>query len=83
MTKIDPKISKECVSYCKIPTQDKKRGTFPKNPTAGPQTIYTSGDQTYKVLQILYNKLKGNTIVWFLGHMPCISKSDFVENFLA
>ena len=24
---IDPKISKKCVSYCKIPTQDKNHGT--------------------------------------------------------
>ena len=24
---IDPKISKKCVSYCKISTQDKNRGT--------------------------------------------------------
>ena len=35
---IDPKISKKCVSCCKIPTQDKKRGTCPQNSTAGPQT---------------------------------------------
>ena len=34
----DPKISKKGASYCKIPTQDKKRGTCPQYPTAGPQT---------------------------------------------
>ena len=27
---IDPKISKKCVSYCKIPTQDKNHGTSHK-----------------------------------------------------
>ena len=40
MTKIFPEISKKGVSYSKIPTQDKKRGTSPKNPTAGPQTYW-------------------------------------------
>ena len=35
---IDPKISKKCLNYCKNPTHDKKRGTWPQNPTAGPQT---------------------------------------------
>ena len=38
----DPKISKKCVSCCKIPTQDKKRGTCPKNPVAGPQTNWAA-----------------------------------------
>ena len=37
---IDPKISKKCVSYCKIRTKDKNRGTPPQNPTAGPQTYW-------------------------------------------
>ena len=38
---IDPKISTKWVSYGKIPTQDKKCGTCPQNPTAGPQTYWT------------------------------------------
>ena len=37
---IDPKISKKCISYCKNSTPDKKRGSFPQNPTAGPQTYW-------------------------------------------
>ena len=37
-SKIDPKISKKCVSYCKNPTHEKKRGTCPQKPTAGPKT---------------------------------------------
>ena len=37
---MDPKISKKCVSYCKIPTEDKKCGTCPQNPTNGPQTYW-------------------------------------------
>ena len=39
---IDPKISKQCVTYCIIPTQDKKRGTCPQNPSAGPQTYWAA-----------------------------------------
>ena len=39
---IDPKISKKCVSYCKIPTQDKKHGTSPQNPTVGPKTYWAA-----------------------------------------
>ena len=42
---IDPKISKKCVSYCKIPTQDKNHGTSPSNPTAGPQTYWEAPSQ--------------------------------------
>ena len=38
---IGPKISKKCVSYCKIVIEDKKHGICPQNPTAGPQTYYT------------------------------------------
>ena len=38
---IDPKISKKCLNYCKNPTHDKKRGTWPQNPTAGSQTYWT------------------------------------------
>ena len=37
---IDPKISKKCISYRKIPNHDKKYGTYPQNPTAGPQTYW-------------------------------------------
>ena len=37
---IDPKISQKCISYCKNSTLDKKRGSFPQNPTAGPQTYW-------------------------------------------
>ena len=40
MFKIDPKISKECKSYSKNPAHDKKSGTHPQNPTAGPQTYW-------------------------------------------
>ena len=40
--KIDPKISKKCVSYCKIPTQHKKHVTCPKNPIDGPQTYWSA-----------------------------------------
>ena len=42
---IDPKISKTCVSYCKIPTQDKNHVTSPLNPTAGPQTYWEAPSQ--------------------------------------
>ena len=35
--KIDPKISKNWRNYCKNPTYDKKLGTCPQNPTAGPK----------------------------------------------
>ena len=38
--KIDPKISKKYVNYYKNPTHNKKRGTCPQNPTAGPQTYW-------------------------------------------
>ena len=34
---IDPKISKKCLSYSKNPSHNKKYGTCPKNPTAGPK----------------------------------------------
>ena len=37
---IDPKISKKYLNYCKNPTHDKKRGIWPQNPTAGPQTYW-------------------------------------------
>ena len=40
--RIGPKISKKCISYYKIPTQDKKRGTCPQNPTAGPTTYWAA-----------------------------------------
>ena len=39
---IDPKISKKWVSYCKIPTQDKKRGNWTQNPIVGPQTYWAA-----------------------------------------
>ena len=42
---IDLKISKKCVSYCKIPTRDKNLGTSPSNPTAGPQTYWEAPSQ--------------------------------------
>ena len=38
----DPDISRKCVSYFKISTQDKKCGTYPQNPTAGPQTYWAA-----------------------------------------
>ena len=37
---IDQKISKKCLNYYKNPTHDKKRGTCPQNPKAGPQTYW-------------------------------------------
>ena len=37
---IEPKISKKCISYCKNSSHDKKRGSCPQNPTAGPQTYW-------------------------------------------
>ena len=40
MRQIDIKISKNGVCYCKNPTHDKKCGTCPQNPTAGPQTYW-------------------------------------------
>ena len=33
---MDPKISKKCGRYYKIPNLDKKRETCSQNPTAGP-----------------------------------------------
>ena len=42
---IDPKISKKCVSYCKITTQDKNHRTSPTNPTAGPRTYWEAPSQ--------------------------------------
>ena len=30
---IYPKISKNCINYCKNPTYNKKHGTCPQNPT--------------------------------------------------
>ena len=39
---IDPKISKKCVCYDKIPTQGKKCGT---SPTAGTQTYWAAPAQ--------------------------------------
>ena len=39
---IDPKISKKYASCCEIPTQDKKHGTCPQNPTAGPKTNWAA-----------------------------------------
>ena len=45
MLKIEPKICKKCVSYCKIPTQDKNRGTSPLNPIAGPRTYWAAPAQ--------------------------------------
>ena len=39
---IDPKITKKCVGYSKIPTQCKKRGTCPENQTAGQQTYWAA-----------------------------------------
>ena len=54
MTKIDPKmlkikqidqkISEKCISFCKIPTQDKNQGISP-NPTACPQTYWEAPSQ--------------------------------------
>ena len=41
---IDQKISKKCVNYHKIPTPDKKCGTYPQNPTAGIQTYWALGN---------------------------------------
>ena len=41
----DPKISKKCVSYSKIPTQDKNRETSPYNSTAGIQTYWEAPSQ--------------------------------------
>ena len=38
----DPKISKKCASYSKIPTQDKNHGT---STTAGPQTYWEALSQ--------------------------------------
>ena len=38
--KIKPKISKKCGSYRKHPSHNRKRGTYPQNPTAGPQTYW-------------------------------------------
>ena len=37
---IEPKISTKGISYCKNSTHDKKRASFPQNPTAGPQTYW-------------------------------------------
>ena len=45
MLKIDRELSKKCVSYCKIPTQDKNHVTSPLNPTAGPQTYWEAPSQ--------------------------------------
>ena len=42
---IDPKISKKCLNYCKNPTHGKKRGLWPQNPTAGPQTYWEAPSQ--------------------------------------
>ena len=39
---IDPKISKKCLNNSKNPTHDKKSGTWPQNPTAGPQTYWSA-----------------------------------------
>ena len=36
---IDSKIFQKCVSYRKIPIEDKKRGTCPQNHTAGPSVL--------------------------------------------
>ena len=37
---IDPKISKKCLDYFKNPINKKKCGTWPQNPTAGPQPYW-------------------------------------------
>ena len=39
---IDSKIFQKCVSYRKIPIEDKKRGTCPQNHTAGLQTYWAA-----------------------------------------
>ena len=39
---MDPRISKKCVSYCKIPTEVKKHRTCPPNPSAGPKTYWAA-----------------------------------------
>ena len=39
---IDPEISKKCVNYCKNPTHDRKSGSCPQNPTAGPKTYWAT-----------------------------------------
>ena len=41
---IDQKISEKCISFCKIPTQDKNQGISP-NPTACPQTYWEAPSQ--------------------------------------
>ena len=43
---VDLKISKKCVSYCNNPTHNKKCGTCPANPTAGPQSYWAPGANT-------------------------------------
>ena len=37
---IVPKISQNCVIYRKNSSNDKKDGTYPQNPTDGPQTYW-------------------------------------------
>ena len=42
MLKIDRELSQKCVSYCKIPTQDKKPGSCFQNLIADPQTYWAA-----------------------------------------
>ena len=48
MLKIDRELSQKCVSYCKIPTQDKKPGSCFQNLIADPQTYWAPTDRGAK-----------------------------------
>ena len=60
---IDPKISQKCISFCKIPTQDKNQGISP-NPTAGPQTYWEAPSQLpTQFLPLLASVLKNLSLL--------------------
>ena len=77
---IDPEISKKFLNYCKKPTQNKKRRTYPPNPTASPQTyLATLNDSFWQIFFSL------NDSFWqiFFSRPICFFCNNFIwEKFL-
>ena len=83
-----PIISKKCISYCKNPTQDKKHGTCPQNPTAGPQTYWAAHVLLPQQFAALVSNLKGVSStasllfqLCFKGIQKVFHKGEFLRYF--